>query len=631
MSWMQKLYETYEACAVCDQFANEPLMPISHTKQQIHVEITLSGEGEFKAAKVLQKEETLIPATEDSAGRSGAKIAPHPLCDKIQYCAEDYPSFGGKKKSGYSEFEALLGDWCNSEFRHPKAEAVLQYVKKGTLVQDLISEKILFANESGKLLTGWVGDDSPEIFKMLTPHPTTKEKDQGDVFIRWNIWNEGAHVSGVWEDESLQQSWMNFDASQKESKGLCFVTGKEMALSANHPRRIRNPGDGAKLISSNDSSGFTFRGRFTDDSGVQACGVGFETTQKAHNALRWLINRQGYRNGDQVIVSWSVGGKPVPDPFQSTHFLFENNAEEIAQGDAVDIGDVGQSFALKLRRALSGYRANLKVTDDIVVMGLDTAAKGHGRLAITYYREMNGSEFLDRVESWHEQLAWLQNFGKDAHFVGAPSPRDIAEAAYGRRLDDKLRKATVERLLPCIIDERPIPFDFVQSVSHRATNRAGLDRWEWEKCLGIACSLMKGFYKERRYQMALERERKTRDYLFGRLLAIADNIEGYALSSAERGRDTMAGRLMQRFADRPFSTWRNIELALTPYKSRLRSSDKTAGFLYKREKLLDEVLCTFQSEDFTDNKALSGEFLLGFHCQRRELFKSADSEKTNNE
>jgi CRISPR-associated protein Csd1 len=76
---------------------------------------------------------------------------------------------------------------------------------------------------------------------------------------------------------------------------------------------------------------------------------------------------------------------------------------------------------------------------------------------------------------------------------------------------------------------------------------------------------------------------------------------------------------MQRFADRPFSTWRNIELALTPYKSRLKSSEKGAGFLWKREKLLDEIQCRFQGDDFTDDHALSAEFLLGFHCQRMAL------------
>jgi hypothetical protein len=43
--------------------------------------------------------------------------------------------------------------------------------------------------------------------------------------------------------------------------------------------------------------------------------------------------------------------------------------------------------------------------------------------------------------------------------------------------------------------------------------------------------------------------------------------------------------LMQRFADRPFSTWRNIELALQPYTQRLQGS--RAGFLVNRKKELD--------------------------------------------
>ena len=238
-------------------------------------------------------------------------------------------------------------------------------------------------------------------------------------------------------------------------------------------------------------------------------------------------------------------------------------------------------------------------------------------MAITFYRELKGSEFLERVEAWHSLFAWPQNFSKDSRFVGAPAPRDIAEAAYGRRLDDKLRKATVERLLPCIVDSVPLPRDLVASVRRRATNRVGLERWEWEKCLGIACALYKGHHKERNYRMALEPDRTTRDYLYGRLLAIAEHIEGRALYIAGEKRDTTAARLMQRFADRPYSTWKTIELSLTPYKTRLRT--QRAGFLYEMEKLLDAVMVSFAGESFTQDAALGGEFLLGYHCQRQAL------------
>jgi len=618
MSWIQKLYETYEQCKGHEPPGSVRLMPISHNPQQAHIEITLDVDGNFKGARIVQKEETVVPATEKSAGRTGSKPPPHPLCDKVQYCANDYLAHGGGKPSFFKEYEEQLSTWCDSKYSHAKARAVLAYIHKHSVVADLVKEKLLHIGIDGKLLTQWVdNNDAPDIFRLLT----AKEggRDQGDAFIRWHVREGSNPCTAVWEDSCLQDAWGLFDASTKELKGVCMVTGDTNAsLTASHPKRIRHAGDGAKLISANDSSGYTFRGRFTDEAGQQACGVSYAVTQKAHNALRWLIHRQAYKNEDQVIVTWSVAGKPVPDPFKDSISLFLDS-EEITppkvDSEQPDAGDVGQAFAIRLRKAMAGYSAKLNPTEDIVVMGLDSATPG--RMAVTFYRELKGSDFLSRVQNWHEQTAWLQNFGKESKFVGAPAPRDIAEAAFGRRLDSNLRKATVERLLPCIIDGKALPRDLVESVVRRTCNRVSLEHWEWEKYLGIACALFKGSYKEREYQMTLETGRTSRDYLYGRLLSIAEHIEGRALFVGGEKRDTTAAKLMQRFADRPNSTWRTIELALTPYKARLRA--KRPAFLYGMETLLDEVVATFERDEFLSDRKLSGEFLLGYHCQRQAL------------
>jgi CRISPR-associated protein Csd1 len=402
-----------------------------------------------------------------------------------------------------------------------------------------------------------------------------------------------------------------------------MVTGQETALAVQHPAKLRHGGDKAKLISANDGTGYTYRGKFV--TADEAVGVGFVATQKAHNALRWLIARQGYRSGDQVFVAWEMSGKPVPDPFAST---FESFGDEPAAWEFAGNGaNAGQAFALKLKSAISGHRANLDPKDQVMIIGLDSATPG--RMAITYYRELKGSEFLARLENWHLRFAWAQNFGKDRKFTGVPAPRDIAEAAFGSRLDETLRSSTVERLLPCIVDGMPFPIDLLRSVVHRAANRPGLERWEWEKCLGIACALFKGIYAERSYLMALEQERNSRDYLFGRLLAIAEHIEGRALFVAGEKRDTTAARLMQRFSDRPSSTWKTIELSLQPYITRLRNN--RPGFLHTISKQMDDVVAAFAPEDFTRDTALSGEFLLGYHCQRLALRppeSAADEEAT---
>jgi CRISPR-associated protein Csd1 len=278
---------------------------------------------------------------------------------------------------------------------------------------------------------------------------------------------------------------------------------------------------------------------------------------------------------------------------------------------------------------VAGYKAKLGPTEGIVIMGMDSATPG--RMAITFYRELTGSDFLARVLNWHESCAWWQDFGKNKYtqkplrFIGAPSPKDIALAAHGRRMDDKLRKATVERILPCIIDGSQFPLDIVQSAVSNTCNRIGSENWEWEKVLGITCSIYKHYHKERRYGMALETGRHTRDYLFGRLLAVADGLEGYALFVAKDKRETSAARLMQRFADHPCSTWRTIELSLVPYKARLGA--RAVKYL----KVIDEVICAFNTEDFINDKPLTGEFLLGYHCQRKDLWPSGEAAEQTNE
>lgn len=617
MTWIQRLLETYDHCAGREPEGADRLMPIGHTTQQAQIEIVLDHAGGFKRASVLDKasSKTLIPCTEESGGRAGSKPVNHPLCDKLQYVAGDFVIFGGEVTSGFTAdpdephraYLADLRDWERSGYDHPKLKAIRRYVERGRVISDLVGCKVLPA-ANHKLIKAWPGEKStaPAIFGVIQ---STQSPE--DAFVRWRVEQQDDPVSATWEDAALIAAWKDYYQGKQTKHGICMATGLDVALATQHPAKLRHGGDKAKLISSNDISGLTFRGRFLESDEVAA--VGFVVTQKAHNSLRWLIGRQGYRNGDQMIVSWAVSGQPIPDPFKSTLDLLGIASEDLMVD--VPTAFVAQTFALCLNKAIAGYGPMLDPGSDIVVMALDSATPG--RMAIAFYRELKGSEFLQRVEAWHARCAWLQNLGKGRMFVGAPAPRDIAEAAYGRRLDAKLGRSTIERLLPCIIDGQSIPFDLVRATTRQASNRLGLEKWEWEKCLGIACGLLRGFHIERGYQMALELERTSRDYLYGRLLAIADHIEDRALYVAGEKRETTAARLMQRFSDRPYSAWKTIELSLSPYRTRLRAA--RPGFLYRLEKELDSVMCAFSRDEFKEDRQLSGEFLLGFHCQRRSL------------
>ncbi|MCB8979867.1 MAG: type I-C CRISPR-associated protein Cas8c/Csd1 [Ardenticatenaceae bacterium] len=643
MSWMQKLYETYNNCEGQIGYSNNekerPLLPICHITTQAQIEIAIDGAGNFLRARLItdkREASTIVPSTESSASRAGSKPANHPLCDKLQYIAGDFRDFGGSVTSGfakeveepYRSFVEMLKSWCQSEFSHPKAEAVLKYVEKKTVVQDLAKQKIVLVGDDGKFLAKKEVQrekDTADIFSVIN--------DQEQAFVRWVVEIPGDPESEIWKDKTLWDSWMNFYLSDKTKEPFCYVTGKTSVLTANHPKYLRREGDGAKLISSNDTSGFTFRGRFLTDA--QACNVSLEVSQKAHYALLWLISRQGYRKDDQAIVAWATSGAELPQPTDDpTAFLDESDLVS----DEPSPVDIRQDLAIKLKKKIAGYSQKIDATTDVVVMGLDSATPG--RLAITYYRELNGSDFLQRLDHWHETCTWLHRYraneivdretGKTKYiyppFVGAPAPKDIAEAAYATNRNGKLevseeaRKSTVERILPCIIDGQPIPKDIVVSTVRKASNRVALEDWQWRKTLSIACALYKKNNEKENYSMSLEPTRTTRDYLYGRLLALADSLEEWALNEANEGRQTNAARLMQRFAERPFSTWRTIELALTPYKARLGGKSK------KRQWMIDEVMALFDPDDFTNDKPLSGEFLLGYHSQR-EFLRPQDSQQ----
>ncbi len=629
MSWMQQLYETYEQCRLNPEFQAEKniLLPIYHSSQQAHIEVILNDKAEFVDAKIIEKEETVIPTTEQSAGRTGLSESPHALADKIQYCAGDYSDFGGKKPY-FDSYIAQLEKWCISSHSHLKVKIIFEYCKKKKLVSALVAKDILHVD--GKNLAGdWNAEKSgpPQIFRQLQKKPKNNKYNQGTALVRWRVEVPGDPQTATWEDNGIFDSWRKYCSSQDSPQKVCHVTGETVPEITNHPKRIRNGGDNAKLISvPTDPNFFTYKGRFIEP--YEACTVGIETSQKAHNALRWLIARQGFKNDDQVIVSWAVSGKDTPKlTDNSFDFLEDSGDVEVENADVVS-RDAGQRFVLRLNNKIAGYQQSLGVTDQIVAMGLDSATPG--RLSIVFYRELSGSEFLERLEKWHLDFAWTlifikkENSNKSVFWrICAPAPKDIALAAYGKKVDGKLKKATIERLLPCIVDGNPLPRDLLESTIRRVSKRESTEnREEWQRFLGTACALFKGYYarhpdsnQRRSYQMTLERERKSRDYLYGRLLAIAEQVERCALDTANKKRMTNAERLMLRFSSHPCATWKTIEESLWPYKNRLRVSDK-ADSLHCWEQEIEQACSLFNPDEFTEDKPLSGEYLLGYHHQK---------------
>lgn len=628
MSWITQLCETYENLKTNDALlrgCKMPLVPVSHTVQTAHVEIFIDEDGNFIRAEGIPKEKSLTaaPCTENSAVRSSG-IAPHALYDNLKYIAGNQIEYTGDEKTDecYQKYMEQLMDWCEYESCPSVVKSIYKYVSKGNVISDLIAAAVLYEDDKG-LTKQWGGDRDNKPVQMI------------NTFIRFRVENSDSNSIECNADKELKDAYTKYDRSRREKFGMCFVTGERMPVTYKHASKIRYSGDSAKLISANDTGGFTFRGRFNNPK--EAFAVGYEVSDKAHSALRWIVANQGFTIGDQTVAVWSVKANKIPSVFGDTLSIFTNQMDIYNKYTPLD------SYSESLKRAINGYKhSDLKKpleNNNVVIMIVEAATPG--RLSIRYYREMQFSEYLDNIENWHELCIWNHNYKNikteidqedgskkevinRIKFTGAPSINDIIFASHGETVDDKLKKHLTEILVSCICDRKKIPYDIVMKSFTRASDIAGKADGEANKVTSIACALIKKYYHDRykeEYDMALDYENKERSYLFGRVLAYAERIEDYALYKAGEKRVPNARKLRGKYRMQPAKTLVILDEKLEPYVERLYVSN---NWLYTQ---MQEIISLINEQDYMNNKPLEPSFLLGYACQMTELLNK--KEKTD--
>lgn len=644
MAWLKTLADTYDVYSeLAGVIKNDQpvLLPLSHSTFNAQIEVTLDEEGNFLGSKKLDKGPdvvTIIPVTEDSAARSSG-IAPHPLCDKLCYVAGDYALYTGdqKKKEYYESYMEQLQDWAESEDMHPIVQTIWKYLKKKSLIYDLIQDHTLELNESGR----------------LTDNVKLQGSGQTGANVRFIVY--GNDTPRVWENRELYEVFDRYYQKKAGQTELCYVSGEMGACSEKHPSKIRNSGDKAKLISGNDESGFTYRGRFASKN--QAVSVGYVVSQKAHNALKWLIQKQGYTRDGSAVVCWmSNRDMSVPDMMKdSIHayedlddFEFDFDILDDMEAENKNKQDTGKYFAEQFNLAVRGYAGKIKVDDRIAVIALDAATTG--RLSICYYDEMGGKQYMNALSDWQEHCKWRRyitvekNDGgkKDILCECSPSPRDMALAAFGTQrsnwleADSKLIRAVTTRLLPYITGKgRKIPSDIVRAAARRASMPQSMNPFVWyNDVLCVACAMIRFNYEKekggRTMDKFLEDNVNDRNVLFGRLLAVYELMEQRAMferdenGKVKEGRTTNARRYWNAFSSRPAKTLDTIYRNTNPYRKKLNGYQ-----LKKFEEWTEEIMVHLAGTGF-DNKPLSEMYLPAYYLQTEYMkheFQKKEQEK----
>ncbi len=616
MSWANELYNVYEKQCGNDSRDGTVLLPVSHSTANAQIEVTLKADGTFVNAVQLTKEEgknTIIPVTEDSGARANG-ISPMPLADKLVYIAGDYPKYANGKRSDNSEyFKAYIEQltrWKDSTHSHPSVRAIHAYLSGKTLMQDLIDCHVLQVNAE----TG-----------MLEEKVNIAGIAQQDAFVRFRV--HGGDTSETWHDKSLYASFTAWNSEEMAEVALCYATGKEKPVTYKHPSKIRNTGDKAKLISSNDESGFTYRGRFADKT--EAISVSYDFSQKMHNALRWLIQRQGIQFDTLTLVVWTSSLENPPDVYGAG---CDPDDDEYF-GEEAEAYDSEPKYRDFLRKKLFGTE-NFDITSKVMLMGVDAATTG--RLSISIYEELEHSQLLEQLMKWHTETAVMRFYSKQhVNRINSFAVREIINCAYGMEggkgyLETKpeIIKENVLRLLPCITQGRAIPADLVQNLVKKASNPLAYEHsYNHRNVIEAACGMIRKQNIDRKrgvQTMAYDPNETDRSYLFGCLLAIADAAEYASYDDADKGkRVTNAKRYWSMFAKRPSSTWKLIENQLRVYMIKL--GGKSIYF----EKMLNEVMGKLPLEAFSDNSPLTSAYLLGYHHYNAVIYPN--TKKTEEE
>ncbi|MBR3536881.1 MAG: type I-C CRISPR-associated protein Cas8c/Csd1 [Oscillospiraceae bacterium] len=616
MSWNEELFRVYEYNCNRDFDPNEPLMlPVAHSTANAQIEITIDLDGMFQGARRVEKSEavTVIPATEDSAVRTSG-ICPMPFDDKLVYIAGDYKEyFTGKNADNESYYTAYMNQlrrWKESEHNHRFVDALYRYIDQKCLMSDLIKSGVLVVDENGKL------KDKEKIAGI----------NQEDSFVRVIINTEKNSVR-TWEDKSFRDSFISFNSDLMGEKQLCYATGEFVASSYKHPSKIRHSGDKAKLISTNDESGFTYRGRFANKE--ESISVGYEYSQKVHNALRWLISKQGNTYDTMTVIVWASALQNIPDPMTKA---IEDDDPFLDDED--QFPDTMPMYMSLLNKRIFSNSKKLEPKTKVMIMGLDAATTG--RLNISMYSELDGSCFLSNIEQWHTETAWLRfNGKKKMNYINSFNPYEIIKNAFGTEqgnfidCDKKIISGNILRLLKCITEGARIPSDIVNALYQKASNPLAYEQaYNHRSVLETACGMIRKQRLDNRKEdisMAYDPNITDRSYLYGCLLAIADKAESEAYDESERNvRVTNARRYWNAFSQRPFLTWGIIENKLRPYLEKLGKGQ------VKYSKWMNEMCSKMTSEMFSDNSRLSPMYLLGYHQFTDYMFSQAKEAKSAN-
>lgn len=607
MAWQKALVNAYDACEKYIDYEHNDgngLCPVAHQPLNVQIDVFIDDSSNFIRAEKIEpvtdekgnkrSVKIFVPADQAGSSRTGSNLSPKGLTDKLCYVcgdfAECFPEDKQAKKAekAHQNYMDQMKRWI--DYGAPdEISTVYNYLCRNTIMKDILK---------------------------------CTDKVKTSDAVRFTVIHKNENiVKGTWQSREIAESFISFCMSTAENVGFDAVTGENRMLATVFPAQVRNSGDNAKIVSSNDKTNYTYKGGYIKNP-ADCITIGYEVAQKMTNALRYLIEKQGISNGHERIVCFGNStGQTLPSMWDA---FFESDEDETE--------DTASLYAERVKKAVNGYRQELEGNEKITVIGVDSADDSKndmkGRLAVTRYYELNQDSFFGPIVKWYETCRW-----KRGKHIFTPTPYKIACAAYGigdkPEVKDTKLKRVKNAVMDCTLEGRKLSRQVVSDVMQSVKNPQKYDEKVWRNIVAIALAVLSRseYDKGEILEMNLNKEKRDRSYQFGRLLAVMERIEDSASYRKEAGhKTTNAVKSWKSFTLKPAYTFSRLHQKVMPYMVSLPSGTQNA---YKN--VISEIIEKIESVDGFTNEKLDDLYLAGYYLQRDAMIKEAVKAKAAKE
>lgn len=579
---------------------NDETLAYAHLYQFFDIEVLIDIRGTFISAHPIKDKDemTLIPSTICSEERSNNEEMPTPfgLHDTLIHVAGDYSKyFNITNTEHYELYLKQLCAWCDSGKANVYIAAILTYLQKGRLIQDI------------KYHINGVDRKSKVRFAI--------EISEDEIYKPWLDLNLINNYSGYYHDLIAE--------ADKNAESFCYITGDRMDALHNAGRCYLPNMIFAKLFTKDDRSRiFTYKGRISTAN--EASWIGRRTSFTINYALRWLIKNRSKKIGDIYYVFFDQKFRTDWHIFNATKSILK------AIGMSYDSSHIDFSEFEQQMLEIIG-------TDNkLICFGL--GALTQGRLNVYEYQEYSGTDLkmvIHNIVLYHSKYRW--RYGK---LYSCPDLWSYIEATMGSQYIPTVKEEKVTRQRACpyihdyvrafmrsMLDAKPLPnfiVDNAVSYAFGFQRRKANQSNDWALTFMAACALTKG-----KINMSDEEILKQLDnwedvqIMVGRLLAVLhwEDFRLYYYINMHCNNNTkqnvwtyksLARQYMSEYTMMPYQTWCRLNLRLDAIERKLKVIGNDSQYYINLKSKLESAL---YSNDFAKLHHLDGRVLLGFEVQ----------------